>query len=210
MAKQRPFPVHLGGPLGLAGLSMLAGAAGLLVIAGDDDKEPTRQVAGVEGPLTTPSPSAERPDASIVENQVDTQPPKTTKENLPANSDTETRPVSKPSAIAMPASADGTEIIFIVRLKGPPEIDVISRNYKRDQAMAEDAFRDLSSRLPTLKEFQLVGASYSGELKLSYQLAPGVEPTRTRIDEIRDKILSIEGVAYADPDYVAHPGKDER
>ena len=78
----------------------------------------------------------------------------------------------------------------------------------RDTALA--AFDDLAADIPALKEFKLVGASYSGEISLAYTLPAGVDATRGRIEEIRTRILSIDGVAYADPDFVAHPGEDKR
>ena len=112
--------------------------------------------------------------------------------------------------VALPASAEGAEIVYIVRIKGAPEIDTIARNFKRNPDVAQEAYAELCERLPALKEFQLVGASYSGEVKLAYQLAPGVQPTRAVMNDIKDKIMAIEGVAYADPDFVAHPGEDRK
>ena len=100
------------------------------------------------------------------------------------------------------------EVTFIVRLKGHPEIDTICRNYKRNPDMALASYQDLTAKFPVLRDFRLVGASYSGEINLAYQLPPGIEPTRGRIEDIRQLILSIDGVAYADPDFVAHPGED--
>jgi hypothetical protein len=97
---------------------------------------------------------------------------------------------------------------FIVRLKGAPEIDTITRNFKRDHAAAQAAWKDLTVRLPALAEFTLVGASYSGEIKLAYMMPPGAPATPEDIRSVQDRLLKIEGVAYADPDYVAHPGKD--
>jgi hypothetical protein len=55
----------------------------------------------------------------------------------------------------------------------------------------------------------LVGASYSGEIRLAYQMPPGVEPTRAAIRSVQEKIMAVDGVAYADPDYIAHPGKED-
>lgn len=189
---------------------MLAGAAGLVVVAGDDDRERPAAVADAAAPAT------QEPGGDRLPMLGETQ---TGKPQPPAGG-----PAADPDAIYNPsvqparedagpvtvpsASRGGAEVTFIVRLKGPPEIDTISRSYKSDRAKAEQAYADLSDRLPGLKEFRLVGASYSGELKLAYRLAPDVEPTRAVINGIKDKIMAIEGVAYADPDYVAHPGED--
>ena len=80
-------------------------------------------------------------------------------------------------SMARPARAEGTEVQFIVRLKGAPEIDTITRNFKRDPGTAQTAWQDLTARLPALGEFTLVGASYSGEVKLAYMMPPGAPAT---------------------------------
>lgn len=203
MAGRRTSSLHLGGPLGLAGLGMLAGAAGLIVFAGGERETST-------GSETVSSTIAERErqgevgTVTVQEVQVIDVAP----QPLPLPGKAGPSAVKAP--VTLPASAKGAEVTFIVRLKGQPEIDIISRNFKKDPDMAQKAYADLSERLPGLKDFQLVGASYSGEIKLAYQLAPGVEPTRSAIDDIKSRIMAIEGVAYADPDYVAHPGEDKR
>jgi hypothetical protein len=107
-----------------------------------------------------------------------------------------------------PARAEGTEVHFIVRLKGAPEIDEITRNFKRDPAAAQTAWGELVTRLPGLADFSLAGASYSGEIKLAYQMPPGASATPEDIRAVQDRLLKVEGVSYADPDYVAHPGKE--
>jgi hypothetical protein len=101
------------------------------------------------------------------------------------------------------------EVTFIVRIKGAPEIDSVARLYKKDPAAAEQAFADYVRRTPALRDFMLVGASYSGEIRLAYQMPPGVEPTRAAIRSVQEKIMAVDGVAYADPDYIAHPGKED-
>lgn len=208
MAGHRSLPFHVGGPLGLAGLTMLAGAAGLVVVAGDDRERPA---VGTEDtrPATEPGQAAlgtSRPD---VGEPLPTQPTARPDSDPDAPYDPIARPAAEPAdPVTLPTSVTGAEVTFIVRIKGHKEVDTISRNYKRDRETAEKAYAELSKRLPGLKEFRLVGASYSGELKLAYRLAPGVEPTHGAINEVKDKIMAIEGVAYADPDYVAHPGED--
>jgi hypothetical protein len=110
--------------------------------------------------------------------------------------------------IERPARAEGTEVHFIVRLKGAPEIDTITRNFKRDPAAAQAAWDELVIRVPAMAEFALVGASYSGEIKLAYQMPPGAPATPEDIRSVQDRLLNVEGVSYADPDYIAHPGKE--
>ena len=203
MAGRRSLPFHVGGPLGLAGLTMLAGAAGLVVVASDDRERPaveTGDSVATAGPDQA-GVGTSRPDVREQPVRPDSGPD--------APYDPVARPAAAPAGpVTVPASVTGAEVTFIVRIKGQKEIDTISRNYKRDRETAEKAYAELSERLPGLKEFRLVGASYSGELQLAYRLAPGVEPTRGAINKIKDKIMAIEGVAYADPDYVAHPGED--
>ena len=211
MAGRRLSALHLGGPLGLAGLSVLAGAAGLMVIAGNDSEESQRAVRAAghtsSAVETDVEPTSETRSLAVRPQAVENQPEMTSRQLTPG---VQVAPQTKPPAAPLPASAKGAEVTFIVRLKGQPEIDVISRNFKKDPETAHKAFADLCDRLPGLKQFQLVGASYSGEIKLAYQFAPGVSPTRAAIDDIKAKIMAIEGVAYADPDYVAHPGEDKR
>ncbi|MEH6489725.1 hypothetical protein [Hyphomonas oceanitis] len=198
-------PFHLGGPLGLAGLATLAGATGLFVLAGspEDRDEPAVPLSGMsereagsqvdarvdrdESPLVGALPE------DIVPDEVPTEPPLV-------------RPEQAPPAV-ITAQAKGAEVTFIVRIKGAPEIDSIARLYKKDPAAAQQTYADYVGRTPQLADFALVGASYSGEIKLAYQMPPGTEPTRAAISDVQKKIMSVDGVAYADPDYVAHPGE---
>ncbi|HRX74213.1 MAG TPA: hypothetical protein P5341_08930 [Hyphomonas sp.] len=195
------IPPHLGGPLGLAGLALLAGATGIFVMAGSDDPAPAPLPSSHETALAVTDP---RPGEAPLPAPHDSALPMAQPAELPASAQT-----SAPAQIRLAqANTDSAEVIFIVRIKGEPEIDVISRNYKRDPAAAEIAWANLQSRYAVLKDFRLVGASYSGEIKLGYSLPPGLEPTRATINEIQSRILQVESVSYADPDYVAQAGKE--
>jgi hypothetical protein len=187
--KRRPSPVHLGGPLGLAGVTLLASAVGL-VIVGSDSRNSSQPTAGAQ--------------QSVKQAETDPRPP------IGSVGVEQALPASAPKNDSKSAGSAGAEVTFIVRLKGRPEIDTIARNFKRDRQTAEAAYADLVAEIPALQDFRLVGASYSGEINLVYQMPAGVEPTRGRIEEIRNRILAIDGVAYADPDFVAHPGEDKR
>lgn len=198
-------PLHLGGPLGALGLGCFGGAVALAVAAINNDPPAQIEPAGQAAPAMTvdiksPPASPDRPvgapgqpgtglgSGPIVETaQAD---------------DATTRPAERP------ARAEGTEVHFIVRIKGAPEVDTITRNFKRDPSAAQVAYQDLATRLPGLADFTLVGASYSGEIKLAYQMPPGAPATPAEIRAVQDRLLKVEGVSYADPDYVAHPGKD--
>jgi hypothetical protein len=107
------------------------------------------------------------------------------------------------------ASAAGEQVIFIVRIKGADEIDEIARAFKKDRAAADKSFAALTRARPALAKFTLVGASYSGEIRLAYTLGKGETASHDAIKRLQDQLLEVEGVAYADPDGVAHPGKDE-
>ena len=209
-------PFHFGGPMGLAGLAMLAGSAGLFLVAGGASLSPAKTTMGAaEEPMTTPS---ETPTADVVQRPA-------------TNNDAESEPVTQPAAVPTggeatrpaptevkqeradsgsikPASGQGTEVTFIVRIKGSEEADIIARNFKRDPAAARQAYAKLCDRSPALRDFQLVGASYSGDLKLTYQFAANEPASPDAIRSVRETILAVDGVAYADPDRVAHPGKD--
>ena len=194
-------PLHLGGPLGLAGLAMLAGATGIFVMAGSGGESPAPAPRENAMAVTDPRPANVVPTPQPHSGDAF---PTVQPAEIPASAETK-EPAPKQYA---QASGDGAEVVFIVRIKGEPEIDVISRNFKRDPAAAEIAWENLQSRYAVLKDFRLAGASYSGEIKLAYRLPPGLEPTRATINDIQSRIKQVESVAYADPDYVAHPGKE--
>jgi len=200
---------HFGGPLGLAGLTMLAGATGLFVLAGtpDEGDQPAVPLSGMVEVQTDPQPDSrvDRGPDPLIGTLPDIPAPRDSAET-PSDD-----PVLQPEQIGpnvITAQAKGAEVTFIVRIKGAPEIDSVARLYKKDPAAAQQAFADYVRRTPALRDFSLVGASYSGEVKLAYQMPMGVEPTRSEIRLVQEKIMAVEGVAYADPDYVAHPGKE--
>ena len=179
---------------------MLAGATGLFVMAG----------SGGPGPAPAPTPAASGSALSAVNTKPAERPPHPNDSDgvpmaqpaeLPASAETR-------SSVKLAQADEGAEVMFIVRIKGEPEIDVITRNFKRDPAAAEIAWSNLQSRYPALRDFRLAGASYSGEIRLGYLLPPGLEPTRATINEIQGRIMQVESVSYADPDYVAQPGKE--
>jgi hypothetical protein len=186
-------PLHLGGPLGALGLGCVGGAVALAIAAINNDPPPPPGEAPAAAPALSvdiQSPAASDPDFGRDEVEL---------------AQVESVPVAP---VERPARADGTEVQFIVRLKGAPEIDTITRNFKREPAAAQAAWQELVTRLPGLSAFTLAGASYSGEIKLAYQMPPGIPATPEEIRAVQDRLLKIEGVSYADPDYVAHPGKD--
>jgi len=201
-------PLHLGGPLGAIGLGCVGGAVALAIAAINNTPAESAAVPGSAPVMSVDiqSPSAgERP---AVEAGPDLASPRPRPDpGIPVAEIAQAGgPTGGPSE--RPARAEGTEVHFIVRLKGAPEIDTITRNFKRDPTAAQAAWQDLTQRIPALADFTLAGASYSGEIKLAYQMPPGAPATPEEIRAVQDRLLNIEGVSYADPDYVAHPGKD--
>lgn len=209
-------PFHFGGPMGLAGLAMLAGSAGLFLVAGGASLSPATSTLGTtEEPVATPSetPMADVMQKPAARNDAEIEPlaqpeavPTDGQVDRPAR--TEVKQERAESGGIKPASGQGTEVTFIVRIKGSEEADIIARNFKRDPAAAKQAYAKLCDRSPALRDFQLVGASYSGDLKLAYQFAANEPASPDAIRSVRETILAVDGVAYADPDRVAHPGKD--
>ncbi len=207
-------PLHLGGPLGVVGAGLILGAGALFVTSlrgNDDGKADFASVTSPEAPATGLPPPADMP--AIADGQAEPEPDtgETPVEIAGSAPGLAADPIVRPQqagGVALPASAGDAEVIFILRLKGEPEIDTITQTFKRDRPTAEAAFLRLAEKVPTLADFTLVGASYSGEIRVSYRMTPAQPPTPAAIAAIKDRLLEIEGVAYVDPDYVAHPGKD--
>lgn len=217
------IPLDVRGPLGVLGIGLLAGATGLAVVGARTGEEAggeagvtelasaNRPAPSEEFPPSPPPPAFDPPPgrpALIIDPEPAPLPPDEPEEAAEA-------PPPVPSVTiqqsgnggVLPARAGTAEVVYIVRLKGAPEIDVITRNFKRDPAAAQAAWLELTARIPVLAEFELSGASYSGEIRLSRRLA---EATPAAIKQVQDRLLAIEGVAYADPDYVAHPGQKDK
>lgn len=214
------IPVDVRGPLGVLGIGLLAGAAGLAVIGTRTGEESGREasvseLASVGGqspaaqlPPSPPPPAFDPPPgrpALIIDPEPAPLPPEEPEEEA-APLIPQVTIQQQGSSGVLPARAGTAEVVFIVRLKGAPEVDIITRNFKRDPAAAQAAWVELTARIPVLAEFELSGASYSGEMRLSRRLA---EATPGAIKEVQDRLLAIDGVAYADPDYVAHPGQKD-
>ncbi len=215
-------PFHYGGPLGLGALVAAAGAAGVFLYtnSGADLAEkadhPMPVVVTSASTDTQAVEAQEKPDAettidvkniekaaSTDQKSVETSRPSVKPLGLPA---ADVSPVKKVET--MPAQAKGTEVTFIVRIKGSEDIDQAARLFRKDRAEAMRAFAHYVETAPALKDFSLVGGSYSGEIRLAYILPPGKDADRATINEIKKTIMSVDGVSYADPDFVAHPGKE--
>ena len=106
-------PFHFGGPLGLAGLTLLAGATGLFVLAGSPDEgdQPAVTISGMSDAQPA-SPADDRVDRAI-DPLIGTMPA------VPAPLDSADRPVDEP--IAQPEQA-GPNVIT-AQAKGLPDAD---------------------------------------------------------------------------------------
>jgi hypothetical protein len=111
-------------------------------------------------------------------------------------------------AVLRPAG-DGPELSFIVRIKGSELADAAAKAWHKDPESAQEMYRKLVAERPGLKPFRLIGATYSGELLLGFRLGKGEAADAAAIDKVKQKLLTVKGVAYADPDAIAHPGKGE-
>lgn len=213
------IPVDVRGPLGGLGIALIAGAAGLVAVGtqgGEDTpggaavmvpEPPAGEVETPDPPATSEMPYDPPPGrpALIIDPEPAPLPPEEPEKDTAGTLPQVTIQRDGDGGV-LPARAGTAEVVFIVRLKGAPEVDIITRNFKRDPEAAQAAWLELTQRVPVLAEFELTGASYSGEMRLSRRLA---EATPAAIKEVQDRLLDIEGVAYADPDYVAHPGQKE-
>ena len=215
------LPLDVRGPLGVLGIGLLAGATGLAVVGvrggeGTGNEVGVSELSSANGnspaqdlPPSPPVPAFDPPPgrpALIIDPEPAPLPPDEPEEDRPSSIPQVTIQQQGGGGV-LPARAGTAEVVFIVRLKGAPEVDIITRNFKRDPAAAQAAWLELTTRIPVLAEFELSGASYSGEIRLSRRLA---EATPEAIKQVQDRLLAIEGVAYADPDYVAHPGQKDK
>jgi len=215
------LPVDVRGPWGIAGVGLIAGSAALLAagIGGGGDPAPEPDPRITELAMTRPfaddpAPASPASGAAPVwdNGPAPEDQPVVDPEPAPLPPEPEERPsvplvtTQQAGGGVMPARAGTSEVVFIVRLRGAPEVDVITRNFRRDPAAAQTAWLELVARIPELADFELSGASYSGELRLLYRM-PSATPAAVRT--VQDRLLAIDGVSYADPDYVAHPGKEE-
>lgn len=174
--------LQFSGPLGLFGGALLAGGLFLVFLslgvrAGRDPAPPVH----AQVPSTAPSVSDALPHQGFT--------------------------IQRQEAGAAGVAPGGAEIVFIVRLRNAPEVTTITRNFKRDPDAARAAWDQLCRRIPAFAEFDLAGASYAGEIRVSRSLP---EVSEKVIGELQSRLLDVEGVVYADPDYIAHPGEKDR
>ena len=98
----------------------------------------------------------------------------------------------------------------IVKFRADPAIDQVISTWRRDRASAEAAFAAWAAADPLFSQMTIAGCSYSGELILSKEIGGGVVPAEAEVDTLTEQIRAHSAVAYADPDFTAHPGAGEK
>ncbi len=188
-------------PLRLAGGSCLAAAAGLAALAIWGGSAADQQVADTAA-RSQPAGNARLPaEAAVI-------PAMAPRPSIPQRGAEAPLPEGFPP-LSLPASGQGAQVTYIVRIRDAAEVQAITRSYRRDRPAAISAWESLVAQRPGLEHFELAGASYSGELRLTYRLPEGVAPSQEAVGAVRDYLLAIDGVVYADPDVIAHPGKEK-
>jgi len=95
---------------------------------------------------------------------------------------------------------------FIVRFDTDPVITDICRTFRRDGAGARAKFTRWSTKYPELAGLTLYRASYSGELLLAL---PHNDPNRRTPKQVLTALQTMDNLAYAELDEIAHPGVGE-
>ena len=91
---------------------------------------------------------------------------------------------------------------FIVKFRNEPETLAIARSWRRDPDSATAHYHRWASDHAELRHLLLKSASYSGELVLAL---PASAPDHMDPDHVLASLRSMDNVAYADLDSIAHP-----
>lgn len=120
---------------------------------------------------------------------------------------TEYRPLA-PGQVADPEPKAPEQPRFIVRFKNQRDLQAGIGKYFSDEDAARSAFERWRADHPAFAEFELAGATYSGEAVLVFtgDMA-GERPVVIR--QIARRLSALETVAYADPDFSAQIGESE-
>lgn len=98
---------------------------------------------------------------------------------------------------------------FIVKFRANPSIDEVISTWRRDRDAARAYFQTWAAGDPLFSQMEVSGCSYSGELILSTDIGGGPLPAEAEVDALVERIRAHGAVAYADPDFTAHPGVRE-
>lgn len=109
---------------------------------------------------------------------------------------------AKAQPVTQPAAEQPQAATFIVRFNNEPDLAEVAKSFRRDGAGARAKFNTWCSKQPGIEGLVLVRASYSGELVLGL---PHDDPQNRTPDDILTTLKSMDNLAYADIDAVAHP-----
>ena len=113
------------------------------------------------------------------------------------------------TAQVRPGDTSAATVDFIVKVRDPAIRTDVTDVFRRDRDSAVAAFAAWSVGTP-FEGFELVGATYSGEI-IIHMAADAPEPVKERLMSISaralaEQISALENVVYCDPDYTARPG----
>lgn len=205
--------IHYGGTLGLAGLAAtLLGCAFLAANGPGAEAQawwpmPTLHV-DVEPILEADAPAEEldvevSADATLSPTPSDTRSPSQPPVSIPEP------PIIDETPVVVPAQAETLrpmQATFIVKFKPDPAIDDVIANWRRDREGAIAQFANWAEGDPVFGDMTLEGCSYSGELLLSRKIEAPLSGPQSLVTALTNDIRSHGAVAYADPDFTAHPG----
>lgn len=209
---------HHGGLIGGVGLALTLAGCTYLAAAGPGAEAqawwpmPTRHL---ETPATV-NPEADAEPISRGAMEADAAAPASVPDVIPSP------PVVKPereeTVVAAPAvdapvytpvqaeTLSPIKATFIVKFKPDPAIDDVIAGWRNDREAAIAGFAGWAEDDPVFGEMTLEGCSYSGELLLSRSLEAPVNGARGAVSALTTDIRGHSAVAYADPDFTAHPG----
>lgn len=116
----------------------------------------------------------------------------------------------QPAQAGRPGDASALDVDFIVKIKDAELRTRVLDIFRKDREGARAAFRDWALT-HDLEGFDLVGATYSGEIIIHIgEDAPEAvreRAARTPARSMAEDIAARPNVVYCDPDYTARPGK---
>lgn len=89
---------------------------------------------------------------------------------------------------------------FIVRFESEPDLQFVSRNFRRDEAATREVFGKWAAKYPPLEGLELLRASYSGELILAL---PVNDPAGRSPKDVIAALETMSNLAYAEIDSMA-------
>lgn len=204
--------MHFGGTLGLAGLA--ATLLGCTFLAANGP--------GAEAQAWWPMPTRHMEVEPLLDEDPDAGLEATVDANLSPSLTPAERPIAPqpPISIPEPQIVDESPLVvpaqaktlrpmqatFIVKFKPDPAIDDVIANWRRDREGALAQFASWAEGDPVFGDMTLEGCSYSGELLLSRKIEAPLSGPQSLVSALTNDIRSHGAVAYADPDFTAHPG----